>query len=143
MPKLMIYVVDLLDNFNHTVMTFVGGIVKSCHRHEESRFVANHYFGINVILLKDMSDQTQKRKYLLFKKDSNDDAVKPCAFFASPAGCRNGNACAFSHGSVNNNSNVARSTDFKVEGTLPKKVKTESIALEARERAQSGNVIDI
>ena len=41
----------------------------------------------------------KKRKYLLFNKgDGRADAQKPCAFFISAAGCRNGAQCQFSHG---------------------------------------------
>ena len=41
----------------------------------------------------------KKRKYLLFtKSDGRADAQKPCAFFVSSAGCRNGAGCQFSHG---------------------------------------------
>jgi hypothetical protein len=41
----------------------------------------------------------KKRKYLLFtKSDGRPDAQKPCAFFISAAGCRNGANCQFSHG---------------------------------------------
>jgi uncharacterized protein YcfJ len=41
----------------------------------------------------------KKRKYLLFTKaDGRTDAQKPCAFFISEAGCRNGAQCQFSHG---------------------------------------------
>lgn len=40
----------------------------------------------------------KKRKYLLFKKDDGrPDHLKPCAFFASDAGCKNGSKCKFSH----------------------------------------------
>jgi hypothetical protein len=41
----------------------------------------------------------KKRKYLLFSKDDGrPDALKPCAFFLSAAGCKNGSKCKFSHG---------------------------------------------
>jgi hypothetical protein len=40
----------------------------------------------------------KKRKYLLFKKDDGrPDSMKPCAFFASSDGCKNGSNCRFSH----------------------------------------------
>ena len=40
----------------------------------------------------------EKRKYVLFNKsDGRPDSLKPCAFFASAKGCRNGTSCAFSH----------------------------------------------
>lgn len=40
----------------------------------------------------------KKRKYLLFNRaDGRPDSLKPCAFFFSPAGCRNGDKCPFSH----------------------------------------------
>jgi hypothetical protein len=46
-----------------------------------------------------MSDKDKKRKYLLFKKDDGrPDGLKPCAFFASEAGCKNGSNCRFLHG---------------------------------------------
>ena len=40
-----------------------------------------------------------KKRYVLFSKDDGrSDSEKPCAFFASPAGCKNGNNCKFLHG---------------------------------------------
>jgi hypothetical protein len=46
-----------------------------------------------------MSEKDKKRKYLLFKKDDGrPDHLKPCAFFNSPAGCKNGSKCRFLHG---------------------------------------------
>jgi hypothetical protein len=46
-----------------------------------------------------MSDKDKKRKYLLFKKDDGrPDSLKPCAFFVSEAGCKNGSNCRFLHG---------------------------------------------
>ena len=41
--------------------------------------------------------EVKKRKYLLLS--SSTDEKKPCAFFISDAGCRNGAACPFLHGS--------------------------------------------
>mmetsp|Transcript_16280 Transcript_16280/g.35412 ORF Transcript_16280/g.35412 Transcript_16280/m.35412 type:complete len:642 (+) Transcript_16280:256-2181(+) len=38
------------------------------------------------------------KKYTLYSATGNDDGPKPCAFFASPAGCRNGDKCKFYHG---------------------------------------------
>lgn len=44
-----------------------------------------------------------KKRYVLFSKDDGrSDAEKPCAFFASPAGCKNGNNCKFLHGAKQN-----------------------------------------
>lgn len=40
------------------------------------------------------------KKYTLYSASGNDDGPRPCAFFASPAGCRNGDKCKFSHGNV-------------------------------------------
>lgn len=40
-------------------------------------------------------DKDKKRKYILFKSD--DGSKKPCAFFVSAEGCKNGAACKFSH----------------------------------------------
>jgi RNA exonuclease 1 len=37
------------------------------------------------------------KKYKLFAADGADGGVPPCAFFASPAGCRNGASCKFAH----------------------------------------------
>lgn len=46
-----------------------------------------------------MVETEKKRKYLLFSKDDGrPDHLKPCAFFVSEAGCRNGSKCKFSHG---------------------------------------------
>mmetsp|Transcript_2336 Transcript_2336/g.6797 ORF Transcript_2336/g.6797 Transcript_2336/m.6797 type:complete len:635 (-) Transcript_2336:100-2004(-) len=39
------------------------------------------------------------KKYTLYSA-SGDDGPRPCAFFASPAGCRNGDKCKFHHGKV-------------------------------------------
>lgn len=45
-----------------------------------------------------MSDKDKKRKYLLFKKDDGrPDHLKPCAFFVSAEGCKNGRNCRFLH----------------------------------------------
>lgn len=38
-----------------------------------------------------------KKKYTLFASTSAAGQLAPCAFFASPAGCRNGDKCKFSH----------------------------------------------
>lgn len=41
----------------------------------------------------------KKRKYVLFKADDGrPDHMKPCAFFASADGCKNGANCRFMHG---------------------------------------------
>jgi hypothetical protein len=43
--------------------------------------------------------EAKKRKYVLFNKDDGrPDAQKPCAFFITPQGCRNGAKCQFLHG---------------------------------------------
>jgi hypothetical protein len=43
----------------------------------------------------------KKRKYLLFNKsDDRPNSEKPCAFFITPEGCRNGANCMFSHGDI-------------------------------------------
>ena len=39
---------------------------------------------------------SKDKKYTLFKK-TGDGSVPPCAFFLSPAGCRNGDKCKFAH----------------------------------------------
>eukprot|EP00968_Pinguiococcus_pyrenoidosus_P018909 scaffold1958_cov253-Pinguiococcus_pyrenoidosus.AAC.12 len=39
-------------------------------------------------------------KYLLFKAEGADSGSRPCAFFNSEAGCRNGANCSFSHGAT-------------------------------------------
>lgn len=50
-----------------------------------------------------------KKRYVLFSKDDGrSDAEKPCAFFASPAGCKNGSNCKFLH-SVKQNINFHQS----------------------------------
>ncbi|CAM9993443.1 unnamed protein product [Heterosigma akashiwo] len=38
-----------------------------------------------------------KKKYTLFKSDGA-EGPKPCAFYSTPAGCRNGAKCSFQHG---------------------------------------------
>ena len=40
------------------------------------------------------------KKYKLFSAAGGDPAKRPCAFFVSPAGCRNGDNCKFSHSTV-------------------------------------------
>ena len=46
-----------------------------------------------------MATVSKKRKYVLFnKEDGRTDAQKPCAFFITPQGCRNGSKCPFIHG---------------------------------------------
>lgn len=40
------------------------------------------------------------KKYKLFSASGGDPAKRPCAFFVSPAGCRNGDNCKFSHSTV-------------------------------------------
>jgi hypothetical protein len=48
-----------------------------------------------------MADKDKKRKYLLFSgDDGRPSSEKPCAFFASPEGCKNGDGCKFSHALV-------------------------------------------
>lgn len=42
-------------------------------------------------------EEEKKRKYILFNKDDGRTGPKPCAFFASAAGCKNGSKCPFSH----------------------------------------------
>lgn len=45
-----------------------------------------------------MADKDKKRKYLLFSSnDGRPSNLKPCAFFISPEGCKNGEKCKFSH----------------------------------------------
>ncbi len=46
-------------------------------------------------------EKKEKRKYLLFTRDDDrPSSQKPCAFFATPEGCRNGKSCVFLHGSA-------------------------------------------
>lgn len=46
-----------------------------------------------------MADVSEKKRYILFsKEDGRPDSEKPCAFFSSAAGCRNGDKCKFMHG---------------------------------------------
>ncbi len=40
---------------------------------------------------------SKQKKYTLFKSEAADGSVPPCAFFLSPAGCRNGDKCKFAH----------------------------------------------
>jgi hypothetical protein len=55
-----------------------------------------------------MASAGSKRKYLLFKADDGrPDHLKPCAFFFSPAGCRNGQTCKFSHDPQSQNAATA------------------------------------
>jgi len=57
-----------------------------------------------------------KKRYVLFSKDDGrSDAEKPCAFFASPAGCKNGSNCKFLHGvKQNNNVNNNLSSSYNI-----------------------------
>jgi hypothetical protein len=49
----------------------------------------------------EMADAAEKKRYILFsKEDGRPDSEKPCAFFSSAAGCRNGAKCKFMHGPV-------------------------------------------
>ena len=61
-----------------------------------------------------MADKDKKRKYLLFAKDdTRPSSQKPCAFFISSEGCRNGSKCPFLHeknSSGNTSSNVNATT---------------------------------
>ena len=43
---------------------------------------------------------TTTKKYTLHSASGSDGGPKPCAFFASPDGCRNGDKCKFYHGNV-------------------------------------------
>jgi hypothetical protein len=48
-----------------------------------------------------MAETGEKKRYILFsKEDGRPDSEKPCAFFASAAGCRNGAKCKFMHGAA-------------------------------------------
>eukprot|EP01039_Chlorochromonas_danica_P010385 gene10385-11502_t len=45
-----------------------------------------------------MADKDKKKKYLLYSSnDGRPSSMKPCAFFASDEGCKNGDKCKFSH----------------------------------------------
>jgi hypothetical protein len=60
-----------------------------------------------------MSTAGSKRKYLLFKAgDGRPDHLKPCAFHFSPAGCRGGATCKFSHDPNAQNSSAEESTSI-------------------------------
>jgi hypothetical protein len=46
-----------------------------------------------------MDIKQNKRKYVLYSADDGrPDSLKQCAFFSSPAGCKNGSTCKFMHG---------------------------------------------
>ena len=71
--------------------------------------------------------EVKKRKYLLLS--SSTDEKKPCAFFISDAGCRNGAACPFLHGTqapaVVSNAQAPKPVIYKqekVEEKIAKKV---------------------
>ena len=49
------------------------------------------------------------KKYTLFSNSSDPNSKPPCAFFLSPAGCRNGDNCKFSHEKVDATKGPARS----------------------------------
>ncbi len=69
-----------------------------------------------------MSDKVdnKKRKYLLFKKDDGrPDHLKPCAFFASADGCKNGNKCRFMHEVSSTPASIASPLSMDVHRIVP------------------------
>jgi hypothetical protein len=72
----------------------------------------------------------KKRKYILFTKaDGRPDAQKPCAFFISDAGCRNGAKCQFSHGNDTPVPVGKPAKEEKVEVKVRKEKKIESVTV--------------
>ena len=81
-----------------------------------------------------MSNASEKKRYVLFsKEDGRPDSEKPCAFFASAQGCRNGAKCKFLHGAAP----VVSSTDVD-EPVKQKKERKEK--KEKRNREEPINV---
>ena len=80
----------------------------------------------------------KKRKYVLFNKnDGRPDSVKPCAFFLSSAGCRNGANCAFSHDvNASNDSKPVEENDDKKKEKKEKKTKHEKGESKAEEKEE-------
>jgi len=67
-----------------------------------------------------MNAADNKKRYILFAKDDGRaDSEKPCAFFASAAGCRNGANCKFSHDA---NPVVLTHTSSKIENGASSKL---------------------
>lgn len=62
--------------------------------------------------------ENKKSKYVLFKGDG--PGAKPCAFFALPEGCKNGDRCIFMHGSSGNSE-----TETKTSKVQPERVAKE------------------
>ena len=62
-----------------------------------------------------------KKKYTLYSaNDNRPNSAKPCAFFFSDAGCRNGDGCAFSHSDVPDNASVSSmSTAPEIHSSKP------------------------
>ncbi|KAJ1431632.1 hypothetical protein B484DRAFT_360816 [Ochromonadaceae sp. CCMP2298] len=67
-----------------------------------------------------MSAVDKKRYVLYSKEDGRPDAEKPCAFFASAAGCRNAANCRFSHtASFSSNGGAAAQVKPEREAAAP------------------------
>ena len=58
-----------------------------------------------------------KKKYTLYKADGDEDGPAPCAFFLSPAGCRNGDNCKFAHILPDDGKSKAKATPTKTKST--------------------------
>lgn len=77
-------------------------------------------------------DATKKRKYLLYSKDDGrPDSEKPCAFFNSPEGCRNGAKCKFLHGTTPSfSAPVPEPVRFQVESVKANNARSFSSSIE-------------
>lgn len=67
--------------------------------------------------------KASKKKYTLYSaNDDRPNSVKPCAFFFSDAGCRNGDGCTFSHSDVPDNASVSSmSTAPEIQSSKPQR----------------------
>jgi hypothetical protein len=79
----------------------------------------------------------KKRKYLLFNKsDERPNSEKPCAFFITPEGCRNGSKCQFSHNTAGNKPDEGMKTRAKEEAQVAPAPVVEKVTVEKRQVQQ-------
>jgi DNA polymerase III epsilon subunit-like protein len=84
-----------------------------------------------------MDKKNAKKKYTLYNSNDNrPNSEKPCAFFFSDAGCRNGEKCAFSHTASDNVSVSDISEAPEVQSSKPK---PRSASITSVESDRTGN----
>ena len=86
-----------------------------------------------------------KTKYTLFSSSSDPNEIKPCAFFLSAAGCRNGANCKFSHekdgGKKSSQSPAPAASPAKVECDTSSVVSSESEGSNKGDKNQKQNQV--